>query len=125
VEVSGVEGEADFVNGYVESVRICGRRLGLSWLRERDVERTRCGERQAEMDSFVEDGVPVSLGRLEIVYVTNGHTGWGFDGFGWNKLLRIALELVDAIDEGSAMDGFGGVGERSGGGPLFEEIVDV
>ena len=125
VEVCGVEGEADLVDGDVEGVGISGGRLGLRWLCEREVERARCSEQYAEMDGFVEDGVPVGLGRLEVLFVTNGHAGWSFDGFGGDEFGGVAVEVVDAVDEGGAVNGFGGVAERGGGGPLLEDVVDV
>src|ERR1700748_3281229 len=62
---------------------------------------------------------------LEAVGVADGHAGRGIDWFGWYELGRVAVEVVDAIDEGGAMDGFGCVCERGSGGPLLEEIVEV
>src|ERR1700733_1413077 len=62
---------------------------------------------------------------LEVVGVADGHAGWGFDGFGGDELGGVAVEVVDAVYEGGAVDGFGGVSEWGGGGPLLEEIVDV
>jgi hypothetical protein len=70
------------------------------------------------------DGVRAFM-QLEIFVVADGHSGWGFDGFRRNEFCGIAFELVDAVDESGAMNGFGGVGEWGCGGPLFEEIVDV
>lgn len=63
--------------------------------------------------------------RLEVFIVTDGHAGRGFDGFGRDEFCRVSLELVDAVDEGGAVNGFGGIGEWGGGGPLLEEVVDV
>jgi|GEM_PF-5891758 len=42
--------------------------------------------------------------------VADGHAGWGFDGFGGDEFFGVAVEVVDAVDEGGAVDGFGGVG---------------
>jgi hypothetical protein len=56
--------------------------------------------------------------RLEVVGVADGHAGWSFDGLGGDELFGVAVEVVDAVDEGGAVDGFGGV-------PLLEEIVEV
>ena len=64
-------------------------------------------------------------GSLHFLVVANGHAGWGFDGFGGDEFGGVALEVVDAVDEGGAVDGFGGVGEWGGGGPLLEDVVDV
>src|ERR1700749_3634038 len=62
---------------------------------------------------------------LEVFVVADGHAWWSFDGFGGNEFCGVALKFVDAVDESGAMNGFGGVGEWSGGGPLLEEIIDV
>ncbi len=42
--------------------------------------------------------------------VADGHAGWGFGGFGGDEFFGVAVEVVDAADEGGAVDGFGGVG---------------
>jgi hypothetical protein len=49
-------------------------------------------------------------GELHLLVVADGHAGWGFDGFWGGEFGWVALELVDAVDEGGAVDGFGGVG---------------
>lgn len=62
---------------------------------------------------------------LEDFVVSDRHAWWSFDGFSWNEFRGIALEFVDALDEGGAVDGFGCVGGRRGSGELLEKVVDV
>ena len=62
---------------------------------------------------------------LEVFVVADGHAWRSFDGFGGNEFCGVTIEFVDAVDEGGAMYGFGGVGEWGGSGPLLEEIIDV
>jgi hypothetical protein len=66
-----VEGDAHFVDGDVEGVGIGGLRLSVRWMGEREEECACCGQECSEMDGLVEDGQPVGLGRLEVVFVTN------------------------------------------------------
>ena len=45
--------------------------------------------------------------------------------FGNDELRGVALELLDAGDHGSAVDGFGAVCGRGLRGPLLEQVVEV
>jgi len=53
---------------------------------------------------------PFKAALLKYLGVADGHAGWGFDGFGGNEFFGVAVEVVDAVDERGAVNGFGGVG---------------
>jgi hypothetical protein len=49
-------------------------------------------------------------GYVEDIVFADWHAGRSFDGLARHKLGRIAIEVLDALDEGSAMDGFRCIG---------------
>jgi len=65
------------------------------------------------------------VGWLEVLVVADGHAGWGFDWLGGDEFCRVAFEVVDAVDEGGAVDGLGGVGGRGSRREFLENVVDV
>jgi hypothetical protein len=48
--------------------------------------------------------------RAPHIVFADWHAGRSFDGLARHKLGRIAIEVLDALDEGSAMDGFRCIG---------------
>ncbi len=65
------------------------------------------------------------LRRLEYLVVADGHAGRGVDGFGGNEFCGVAFEVVDAVDEGSTVNCFGGVRGWRGGCEFFQKVGDM